>query len=136
MQAKEMIRLCHEYFTTQDFTMSVEKLSTEEISAALRQIMSAPAFQQNNPGLSPAEISAILNGIWPSSPVFTPYAYTHHGYSQSKHTDHHYIYSQLTIVKQYDLRALNTLHIVSLTNHIIMISCRPPHVMKSAIYYI
>src|SRR2546421_6752880 len=72
--------------------MAVESLSTEEISAALRQIVSAPAFRQNNPGLSPAEISAILNGVWPSSPVFTPYAHTHHGYSQ-KYTDYHCIYS-------------------------------------------
>ena len=118
------------------YTMSVENLSPGEVSAALRQIVSAPAFRQNNPGLSAAEISAIPNGVWPSSPVFTPYSFTHHGYSQSKHADVYLNPLWLTRIIQYDLTALNTLRIASPTNHIIIISFQHPPAMKLAIYYI
>ena len=64
--------------------MSVENLSADDVSAALRQIISAPAFRPRNPHLSATEVAAILRGQWPNKPVFTPYAFTHHGYSQGR----------------------------------------------------
>jgi hypothetical protein len=67
--------------------MAVESLSAAQLSAAIRQLVSSPGFGPANPHLSLAEISAIPNGTWPQKPVFTPYAITHHGYSQSKITD-------------------------------------------------
>jgi len=66
--------------------MSVENLSAEQLRAAIRRLLSSPGFGPANAHLSAAEISAIPNGTWPPKPVFTPYAITHHGYSQSKLT--------------------------------------------------
>jgi hypothetical protein len=64
-------------------TMSVGNLSPAQLRAAMQQLVSSPGFGLANHHLSAAEISAIPNGTWPQRPVFTPYAITHHGYSQS-----------------------------------------------------
>lgn len=64
--------------------MSVQGLSAQQLRAAIHQILSSPGFGPANPHLSAAEIAAIDHGTWPAKPVFTPYAITHHDYSQSK----------------------------------------------------
>ena len=65
--------------------MSVHDLSAAQLRAAILQLVSSPGFGPNNPQLSAAETAAIRTGVWPAKkPVFTPYAITHHGYSQSK----------------------------------------------------
>jgi hypothetical protein len=66
-------------------TMSVNTLGPAALAAALRQIVNAPGFAAANPHLSAATAAAITLGQWPNTPVFTPYAITHHGYSQSKY---------------------------------------------------
>jgi hypothetical protein len=70
--------------------MSVSRLSAADLSAAVRQLTAAPGFGPANPHLSAAEVAAIATGVWPAGPVFTPYAITHHGYSQSKNNHPHY----------------------------------------------
>ncbi len=63
--------------------MAVETLARAELEAALRQITSSAGFRPANQHLSGQQIAAIALGQWPNVPVFTPYAITHHGYSQS-----------------------------------------------------
>lgn len=64
--------------------MSVHLLSAADVQAAIRQLVENPNFRAANRHLSAMEARAILGGQWPQKPVFTPYASTHHGYSQSK----------------------------------------------------
>lgn len=70
--------------------MSVSGLSAQQLSAAVAQLVSSPGFGPANPHLTAAEVAAIAAGAWPDGPVFTPYAITHHGYSQSKQDQPHY----------------------------------------------
>jgi hypothetical protein len=65
-------------------TMSVQSLSAGAVASAVRQIVNAPNFRSANSHLSAAEVDAIVTRQWPLKPVFTPYAITHHGYSQSQ----------------------------------------------------
>ena len=64
--------------------MSVELLSAASLAAAVRQMLAAPGFAGANPHLAPADRAAITAGVWPDVPVFSPYAITHNGYSQSQ----------------------------------------------------
>lgn len=64
--------------------MAVHSLSPAARSAAIKQVVDSAGFGPANPHLSAAATIAITNGQWPNEPVFTPYAITHHGYSQSK----------------------------------------------------
>jgi hypothetical protein len=63
--------------------MSVETLSPADLTGALRQIISNTKFLEYNPHLTPQDTVNILSGRWPATPVFSPYASTHDGYSQS-----------------------------------------------------
>jgi len=65
-------------------TMSVHTLSAPVLRASLGQIVDAPGFAAANPHLSAQQTAGIRHNNWPACPVFTPYAITHHGYSQSK----------------------------------------------------
>lgn len=64
--------------------MAVESLSRAALDAALVQLTASEGFRPANRHLSAAQIAGIAVGQWPNVPVFTPYANTHHGYSQSK----------------------------------------------------
>lgn len=70
--------------------MAVERLPRPVLDAALQQIVSAPGFRPANPHLSAQQVAAIARGQWPQEPVFTPYANTHHGYSQSQSPQHRF----------------------------------------------
>jgi len=67
-----------------EFKMSVNNLSAPVLRASLGQIVDAPGFVAANPHLSAQQRAGIRQNNWPACPVFTPYAITHHGYSQSK----------------------------------------------------
>ena len=66
--------------------MAVESLSPAELHAGIRQLISAPQFAIRNPHLGEDDMAGLLSNplIWPTSPVFSPYATTHHGYSQTR----------------------------------------------------
>jgi hypothetical protein len=65
--------------------MSVFNLSIQDLQNAVRQLVATPGFRPANTHLTATEINSIGAGVWPvDKPVFTPYACTHHGYSQSK----------------------------------------------------
>lgn len=66
--------------------MSVLELSPEQLILGLVQLTTSPKFFGNNSHLTPEELAGMLLDppLWPTKPVFTPYALTHHGYSQSK----------------------------------------------------
>jgi len=62
----------------------VSLLTQVQRRAAVAQIVDSANFAGSNPHLSAATIAAIKQGTWPDEPVFSPYAETHDGYSQSK----------------------------------------------------
>lgn len=72
------------FLKTSKNKMSVQLLSPADLTGALRQLISNTNFIFINPHLTPQEINNIPSGRWPATPVFSPYATTHDGYSQSK----------------------------------------------------
>lgn len=70
--------------------MAAERLSNAELKGAIRQIINSAAFVANNSHLTSAELSRLRADPpqWPLPPVFTPFALTHHGYSQSMMEKH------------------------------------------------
>ena len=141
VQAKKMTRLCHEYLCFTRLSQWLWRVSPQRRFPPLCG-RSCPPLPFGR--TTPASHRPKFRQFWT--------AYGHH-------YGHHHLYllrmhmlimdilkvsiqittasiPTLTIVKQYDLRVLNTLHTVSHTNHTIMISCQPPRVMKSAIHYI
>jgi hypothetical protein len=68
--------------------MSVANLSAADLALAVDQIVRSPAFAGRNLHLSAAELAALRQNppLWPIVPVFSPYAITHDGYSQSEST--------------------------------------------------
>jgi len=76
--------------------MSVSSLSDADLASAIRQIVAAPGFAPANPHLSVAQRQAIASGQWPNEPVFTPYAVTHHGYSQIRYRNIKYLTHRIT----------------------------------------
>lgn len=64
--------------------MSVEILPLEVLQLALSRLVRSSRFLEKNGHLSSDELTGLLSSliIWPKSPVFSPYATTHDGYSQ------------------------------------------------------
>lgn len=73
-------------FSSPTASMSVSALPTNALTQAVHQLICAPDFIANNAHLSPAERLALhrVPPVWPACPVFSPYASTHDGYSQSQ----------------------------------------------------
>ena len=59
-------------------------LTKAKAMLAVAQLTHSDTFDRKNPHLSEAQILAIRRGEWPDLPVFSPYAQTKSGYSQSK----------------------------------------------------
>jgi hypothetical protein len=76
---------CNPETLQQTSTMSVQALSAEQARVIQAQIFCNSNFRTANSHLTPAELTALLTRtVWPDKPVFSPYARTHHGYSQGK----------------------------------------------------
>jgi hypothetical protein len=78
--------------------MSVLRLSPAEILEAVYQIFTNPTFRTANTHLTEAELVGIfsLPPQWPASPVFSPFATTHDGYSQIRYKGTKYLTHRLT----------------------------------------
>ena len=87
--------------------MSVQALSEAQLGACLAQMVSNANFRDANPHLTGAQIRDIGRGVWPATPVFSPYAATHHGYSQSK-SHHHTESRQMLTSHQSDIQGSST----------------------------
>ncbi|KAJ5820552.1 hypothetical protein N7474_006143 [Penicillium riverlandense] len=75
--------------------MAVHLLATTRLTEAVRQLILSQHFPRHNQHLTEQEYGGLLAvpPIWPASPVFSPYAVTHGGYSQVridgiKYVDH------------------------------------------------
>jgi len=68
--------------------MAVHLLDPVRLGDAVRQIITSKDFRAKNQHLSSTEYRALLSSppVWPTSPVFSPYAATHGEYSQSKYS--------------------------------------------------
>ena len=66
--------------------MSVNQLSEQQKLAAVKQLVNSATFKAANPHLSSDQLKRLQDSLdWPSQkPVYSPYAKTHDGYSQSK----------------------------------------------------
>jgi hypothetical protein len=65
---------------------NVDQLNDADAMLAVRQILNNPNFNAANPHLDDNELAWLRDDlIWPeNTPVFSPYAITHNGYSQSR----------------------------------------------------
>lgn len=65
--------------------MSVDSLGPQDIEDAIHRLAAHKNFERANPHLTLAHRMGILASppVWPRCPVFSPYAATHHGYTQS-----------------------------------------------------
>jgi hypothetical protein len=78
--------------------MSVLNLSPAQLLEAVKQIQSSTGFASANPHLTPHEMERLQRSPpqWPASPVFSPFATTHDGYSQVRYKGTKYIIHRLT----------------------------------------
>lgn len=65
--------------------MSIASLSAADLEDAIHRLVKHKNFDLRNQHLSRDQRSRLLASPpdWPHRPVFSPYAMTHHGYSQS-----------------------------------------------------
>ena len=67
----------------------LNSLTRNQLTEAVRQIINHAKFSECNGHVPVADRptlrARILSGNWPDYPIFSPYAKTHDGYSQSKH---------------------------------------------------
>ncbi|KAK9326692.1 hypothetical protein V1520DRAFT_350767 [Lipomyces starkeyi] len=66
--------------------MSVHSLDIGDIIDSIHRLVKSDAFIKANSHLTSSDICNLLQSppVWPHSPVFSPFATTHHGYSQIK----------------------------------------------------
>ncbi len=66
----------------------LNSMSRAQLTQAVRQVLDSKNFWDRNHHVPVNQRQAvrgnILNGNWPNYPIFSPYAATHDGYSQSK----------------------------------------------------
>jgi hypothetical protein len=72
-------------------TAKLNNFSLQQLSQAVGQIVSADKFWLANSHVPVAERARVRQNViehrqWPDYPLFSPYAKTHDGYSQSKFT--------------------------------------------------
>jgi hypothetical protein len=71
-------------------TVQLNMLSRAQLNQAVQQIIDSRHFWARNSHIQITERARvraeIIQGQWPDFPVFSPYAATHDGYSQSKFT--------------------------------------------------
>jgi len=78
--------------------MSILRLSSTEVLEAVHQIFISRGFHIANAHLTEAELEQIysLPPQWPASPVYSPFATTHDGYSQVRYKGTKYLTHRLT----------------------------------------
>lgn len=77
----------------------VNNLNFGDCRAAVQQVFNSANFVRYNPHLSPAERFALTQDPvrWPLKPVFSPFATTHHGYSQVRFSGTKYLVHRLSL---------------------------------------